>query len=343
MIRLIAKRKRRILRVSALAAVAGVALGLQAAAQTASRPGFIFLPFQNKSDFIGKWDVGADVPRFLSAYIKERYRIPTISPVIIKNFQQEKQLSDASLDDVKFWRDLFPRFQVRYLVAGSVVQFDVSRFMTGQPLLGGYESFKAEVIVSYVIYDLERTASSGSPVWIRKGEASGEFADRSLTLTLFGKQSERTVEYRDLDKITFGTEEFNRTVIGQACFQLGEQFSLELESTLPSIKAWAMTNPDSLLLLSQSLDSISLSLKPKTITGSIVFVEGASAFINLGSEDGIRLKQRLSVYRNGQRTKDRVGELEVVDVRGPHLSLAQIISGVKEIKVRDQVVVILVQ
>ncbi len=233
---------------------------LQSVAQTSSHPGFIFLPFENKSSFTGKWNVGVDVPRFLNAYIKERYRIPTISPVIIKNYQQEKQLPD-----------------------------------------------------------------------------------RSLVLTLFGKQSERTLEYRDLDKIAFGTKEFNQTVIGQACFQLGEHVSLDLENTLPSIRAWTMTSADSLLLYSQSLDSISLGFKPTTITGAVVFIEGKSAFINLGSEDGVRLKQRLYVYRDVDQTRTRVGELEIVDVRGRHLSLATVISVEGEIMAKDQVIVTIIR
>ncbi|MBI3587108.1 MAG: hypothetical protein HY088_08270, partial [Ignavibacteriales bacterium] len=252
-------------------------------AQTTSRPGFIFLPFENKSDFEGKWEVGVDVPRFLSAYVHQRYRIPSVSPVLVRNFLEEQKLSAGSLDDVKFWIALYKRFHVRYLIAGTVEEFDVSRFMTGQPLLGGYEAFKGEVRISYVMYDMERTAASASYVQITKGGAAGEFADRSLALTLFGKPTDRTLEFRDLDKIKFGTDEFNRTVIGQACFQLGEHFSMELESALPTIKVWAATTPDSLLALAQSLDSISISFRHRTISGSIVFIEANNVFLNLGS------------------------------------------------------------
>ena len=330
-------------RAAVLIAMFLMTASLQSVAQTSSHPGFIFLPFENKSSFTGKWNVGVDVPRFLNAYIKERYRIPTISPVIIKNYQQEKQLPDRSLGSVEFWSDIYRRFEIRYLVAGTVEEFDISRFMTGQPLLGGYEAFKGEVSITYVVYDLDRTVSSGAPVWIKKGEAAGEFADRSLVLTLFGKQSERTLEYRDLDKIAFGTKEFNQTVIGQACFQLGEHVSLDLENTLPSIRAWTMTSADSLLLYSQSLDSISLGFKPTTITGAVVFIEGKSAFINLGSEDGVRLKQRLYVYRDVDQTRTRVGELEIVDVRGRHLSLATVISVEGEIMAKDQVIVTIIR
>jgi len=319
-----------------LLGVAGVGVH-RAYAQQGSSPGFVFLPFQNKSDFTGKWQVGIDVPRFLSAYIKERYRIPTVSSSVVQNFASEL---GESVDDVKTWTALYHRFGVRYLVAGVLEVFDVSRFMTGQPLLGGYEAFKGEVSISFIIYDLDRTSSSSVPVWIKKGEASGEFADRSLALTLFGKQTERTMEYRELDKIRFGSEDFNRTVIGQACFQLSEQFAISLENTMPAIKAWGMTNPDSVLRLGQSLDSISLKFKPRPVVGEVVLVEEQSAFINLGNEDGVRMGQQILVYRDQVSMKSEtepVGELRVTEFRGAHLTLTRIVSGQKSIRVKDKI------
>lgn len=315
-------------------------------AQGSPVQGFVFLPFQNNSDFQGRWDVGLDVPRFLAAFMKERYRIPTISPVVVKNFFEEQEHDGFALDDIKFWDAVYRQFKVRFLVAGAVEQFEVSRFVTGQPLLGGYEAFKGSLTVTFTVFDLERSVQSATAAQIKRGEAAGEFADRSLTLTLFGKQSERTVEYRDLDKIRFGSEDFNRTVIGQACFQASENFALEVESAMPAIKAWGMTNPDSLLHFGQMLDSISLNFKPVTIWGNIVFIEGESAFINLGSEDGVRTGQQFSVYRNlmaQDAVAGTIGELQVTEVRGPHLSLARIVKGQKSLKVRDRISVTVVR
>jgi hypothetical protein len=308
----------------------------RATAQQASSPGFLFLPFENKSSFTGKWQVGIDVPRFLSAYTKERYRIPTVSPVVVQNFATE--LGEA-VDDVKTWTAMYHRFGIRYLVAGVLEAFDVSRFMTGQPLLGGYEAFRGEVTISFMVYDLDRTSISAVPVGVKKGEVTGEFTDRSFSLTLFGKPTERNIEYRELDKIRFGSEDFNRTVIGQACFQLGEQFANSLENTMPAIKAWGMTNPDSVLHLGLSLDSISFSFRPRAVLGEVILVEGQSVFINLGSEDGVRLGQQILVYRDQVSMKsetESVGELRVTEFRGAHLSLTRIVSGQRSIHVKDK-------
>ena len=315
-------------------------------AQDAPSQGFIFLPFQNSSDFTGRWDVGVDVPRFLAAFMKERYRIPTVSPAIVKNFFEEQKHEGRSFEDVKFWDALYRTFKVRFLIAGVVEQFEVSRFVTGQPLLGGYEAFKGSLNISFSVFDLERATQSATAAPIKRGLATGEYADRSLTLTLFGKQSDRTVEYRDLDKIRFGSEDFNRTVIGQACFQAAENFALEIESAMPVIKAWGMSNPDSLLRLGQMLDSISLNFKPTTIWGTIVFIEGESAFINLGSDDGIRQGQQLLVYKNLMAQEAAIGvigELLVSEVRGPHLSLARIVKGQKILKARDRISITVVR
>jgi len=315
-------------------------------AQNAPSHGFIFLPFQNDSDFKGRWDVGVDVPRFLAAFMKERYRIPTVSPVIVKNFFEEQKHEGRAFDDIKFWDALYKQFNVRFLVAGVVEQFEVSRFVTGQPLVGGYEAFKGSLSVKFTIFDLERTVQSATASSVKRGTAAGEYADRSLTLTLFGKQSDRTIEYRDLDKIRFGSEDFNKTVIGQACFQTAENFALEIESAMPAIKAWGMTNPDSLLQLGKMLDTISLNFKPVTIWGNIVFIEGESAFINLGSDDGIRSGQQLVVYKNlmaQDASAGVIGELYVSEVRGPHLSLTKIVKGQKTLKVRDRISVTIVR
>ena len=107
-----------------------------------------------------------------------------------------------------------------------------------------------------------------------------------------------------------------------------------------------MTDPDSLLRLGQSLDTLSLSFKPLTISGTVVFVEGQNAFINLGSEDGVRPGQEILVHRDPM-AKDaatgEIGQLRVVEVRGPHLSLARIVSGQKSIRVKDKISVTVIR
>src|SRR3990172_2652626 len=82
----------------------GTAIG-----QTPSRSGFIFIPFEDRSGFEGKWNVGTDVPRFLAAYVKERYAIPTVSPLVVRNYLEETGNRQGSADHVLFWVDLYRR------------------------------------------------------------------------------------------------------------------------------------------------------------------------------------------------------------------------------------------
>jgi hypothetical protein len=306
--------------------------------QEQPRIGFIVLPFQNETGFNGKWTIATEVPRFLSAYIKERYRIPTASSLLVLNFLNEQGLSEESLYDAATWRLLRDRFQIRYLVSGTLLAFDVSRFTVGTPNLGGYEAYKGEAALRFELFDLGVQQTS-LPRSLTTGEIRGEYTDRSLALTLFGKPTERTVEFRDLDKIAFGSEEFNRTVIGQACVELSENLCSELESALPALKRLAIgtVKLDSLAL---GTESDTLSLRFTFITGFVMFLEGDRLFVNLGSEDGLRKGMVLLVYpqrKTPALTEEEVGTVEILEVRGPHLALAHIRSGKGKIRERDRV------
>lgn len=308
--------------------------GTFAWSQELPRIGFIVLPFQNETSFHSKWQVANDVPRFLSAYLKERYRVPTVSSLVVLNFLNEQNRGKEALREASTWFQLRERFQLRYLVTGTLLEFDVSQFNVGTPNLGGYEAYKGEVAMRFELYDLH----SSSPRLITSGEVRGEFTDRSLALTLFGKPTERTMEFRDLDKIAFGSDEFNRTVIGQACVELSENFCAELEAVLPALKRLAigLVSPDS---LAKVADQDTLSLQFRFVTGFVMFIENDRAFVNLGSEDGVRKGMELFVYAESRERMDapEVGTLEVLEVRGPHLSLVQIRRGKGDIKERDRV------
>lgn len=326
----------------------------QLVGQQEQRVGFIFLPFEDRSSFHGKWNVSQDIPRFLSAYVKERLRTQTVSPILVLDYLQTTKKTTGDLDDVRFWLELHQRFGLRYLVTGRVEAFDVSRFSTGEPMLGGYEAYKGEVSITYSVYDLERTRSSPVPVQVAQGEAAGAHTDRSLALTLFGKQTQRTLEFRELDKIRFGSDEFNHTVIGEACFRLAKQFATQLSSALPSLRS-----PGGVAVGGDSLfhadDSLAIALKRRVITGTIVFVEGERAFLNLGTEDGLELYQRIKVYEKGEELRDpvtrrvlgfsgdEIGEVEVIELRGSHLSLATIVIGKDRIQSNDRVLVYVVE
>ncbi|MGB2867636.1 MAG: hypothetical protein WBD36_04250, partial [Bacteroidota bacterium] len=262
-------------------------LTVGALGQTPTKPqfGYIVLPFKNNSDFQGRWELRADVPRYLSAYMTAKYGVLVISPVVVLSYLHQENLSSDAIDDVKFWDNLYQKFGYRYLVAGTVDVFDVSRFTTSTPEIGGYEAFKGEISISYDIYDLESTSMSASAVRYSKGEVHGEFADRSLALTLLGKPTDRTIEYRDLDRVPFGSEDFNRTVIGQACLRMADDFTMELETKFPVLRSKEFLSGALTAVGTEITDSSDIVFKGRIVTGSVVFLEGENAFVNIGSED----------------------------------------------------------
>jgi hypothetical protein len=300
-----------------------VLLLLLAAEASSQTRGVAFIRFENHSDFEGSWDPAIEMPRYLGAFLRAEQRLSVVSVSVVGAFREDLRPM-PSWDDVKFWRQIRQRFGVKYLVGGSVEVFDVSRFVTGQPAVGGYEAFKGEVSVAYEVIDLDRLERSGDLLVVARGETSGEFADRSLAWTLLGKPTQRTVEFRDLNAIRFGSEEFTRTVIGQACLEAARRFSDELLERIPGLASHRVRG-DSERGWS---DSLTIDFRERVVEGKIVFIEGNDAFISLGTDDGVREGQVLPVLQiEGDRSR-QVASLRVVQVRGPHLALTRFISGV---------------
>lgn len=330
-----------VLRVAVLAAVL-VAGSAVIQAQSTGASGFIFLPFENRSEFKGKWDLGMDVPRYLAAYTKARYGIATVSPSLVVNRLLEENLGEASLGDVRFWRALRDQFGIRFLLKGAVVEFDVSRFTTGTDEIGGYEAYKGEVMIEFTVYDLELQTRSAAASERLNGRAKGEFADRSLALTLFGKPTQRTMEFRDLSQIRFGSEDFNATVIGQACRQMADRFAGELEANLAFLRSRDLLLLDSLGAQLETIDTTDIAFRGRIVRGTVVFVEGEDAFVNIGQEDGLQKGQIVSIYADAPKDSAlalprRVGTVELTEIRGPHLSLGKIRTGKGEVKGRQAV------
>ena len=295
------------------------ALGQTMEAQTR---GIAFIRFTDHSDFVGSWEPAIELPRYLGAYLRAEHRLSVVSASVIGTFREDQHPVPA-WDDVKFWRQVRQRFGVRYLVSGTVEVFDVSRFVTGQPAVGGYEAFKGEVRVAYEVIDLDRLERSGDVLIVARGESSGEFADRSLAWTLLGKPTQRTVEFRDLNSLRFGSDEFTRTVIGQACLESARRFADDLLERIPGLAAHRFAGEGE----EEGPDSLRISFRERIVEGRIVFIEEKDAFISLGSDDGVREGQVLPVIERSGEESRQVATVRVVQIRGPHLSLTRFITG----------------
>ncbi len=311
------------------------------AAQPVPGPGFVVLPFENRSSFEGPWDLGLEVPRYLSAYLTTRYGSLVVAPQVVLSRVAEQGLGTGALSDPKFWKQLRDELNVRFLLVGAVSDFDVSRFTTGSETLGAYEAFKGAAAVSFTVYDLTRIPGSLPAAERSHGIVRGEFADRSFALTLFGKQSQRTVEYRELNRIKFGSEEFNATVIGQACRQLAHNLTVQLETDLPFLRSRELWTDDTTAWTAPS-DTTDIIFRGRVVRGALIYLEGDDAFISLGDLDGVQKGQMVTVFAEKEPgispgSEVKVGLLEITQVRGPHLSLAKIRTGKENLKQKMEV------
>lgn len=295
------------------------------------------VPFTDRSNFSGKWNIAIDIPRFAAVYLKERFRIGIVSPLSVRIVTNNKNIDTAEVTRIDNLKMLAEHFRTRYIIAAEIQEFSISRFMVTEVQLAGYEAFSAEVKLRFALYDAERFGSSRSPV-VYEGEAEGIMKDRGLGLTLFGKQSERTNKYFSLDEIAFGSEVFVSTIVGEALLKCMEDLGTKLERAIPTLVSRNVVLSSSVIIDSTSSDP-SIALKRRLLNGEIVMVDDDDVFINLGSQDGIGVGDILPVFSGtipindpatgavlGTR-EERIGEVQVIEVRSEHLCLATIVKG----------------
>ncbi len=307
----------------------------------------IVVPFTDASGFKGNWDLAVDIPRFLTVYIKERFRTGVISPLSALDAARERKINPARLTTMENLKSIAEHFKTQYVVAAEIKEFSISRFMVSEVQLAGYESFSSEVRIRFILYDASRFGGSRNAV-VYEGDAEGTVTDRGLGITLFGKQTNRANQYFALDEIAFGSDAFNRTIIGEALLKCADDFGTKLERAIPSLVSRSVVLSSSVIIDSTGGEP-GITIKRRLVNGEIVLVDGDEVFINLGSQDGIAVGDRLPVL-GGTTTvtdpatgsvlgtrDDTIGEIQVIEIRAEHLALAAIISGKGMIEPKQRV------
>jgi hypothetical protein len=318
---------------------------------------FGFLPFEDESGFKGRWDLKVEVPRFLNAYMQAKYNCVSVSPVVILDYASTDSAIMNRLDDAEIWGRIGRQFDVRYVVSGAIQAFSVNRFNAGLPELGGWESFAGDVAFEFSVFDLTLSQKVCSDA------AFGEFSDKGLGLTLLGKPSDRKSEFYSLDLLKFGSEEFVKTVIGESMLKSAEDFSGKCEHFLPFLKSMReKVSADSLLTAYArsgrgigSVRDTAIAIQRRLVKGTILILESDGVFVNVGSEDGLKLGDHLVVYRQGKELRDPnsnqllgytdegIGELVILEMRGPHLSLCSIVAGRGKIEEKDMIKIMVIR
>jgi hypothetical protein len=278
-------------------------------------------PFKDDSGFRGKWDLAMEVPALLGRLLTEDLSCQVVFPDSVQqvinaggtrlrgaqwcllSLPIRASRSSVDLDDPVGLARIGKEIGADVVIAGTIADFNATRFQAGDPMIGGYKSYSAEVALREV-----HVIRVGGAEEIGLLDAHEKLVDRDLGLDLLGRPRERDREFLQLDQLSFGSEEFRRTVLGETAFKALET----LKARIKGILAAPVT---------------------ADITGGpieILAVQDDTVFLAAGSEDGMKVGIRLTVYAGTGRehTEDeRVGSIEVTAVEGPHLSKGRVLEG----------------
>jgi hypothetical protein len=291
----------------------------------------VFMPFTDHSGFGGKWNISEEVPRYLALYCREKFRASTITPIAVEQFAEEKGITASGRSSVGELTQFAEHFKARYIVTASIEDFSVARFNVAEQTLAGYEAFSGEVDLHYIIFDVLRFPTREKDAIVSEGDVSGIVKDKELGITLLGKQTDRTYQFYALDNLSFGGEAFNKTVIGEAMVKCAESFSSKLGQALPRLEPIGIgqRSTESTTLP----EDTSFHLSRQVMYGEVIVLDGETAFLNVGSDDGVEVGDRIPVMRND----DIIGEVKVSEVRSAHLSFGTVVKGI--VRAHDSIVV----
>lgn len=189
---------------------------------------------------------------------------------------------------------------------GTLLDLNMERFSVGDPLLGGYKSYRGITEVELKAVRVADRSTVGN-LYSRK-----ETTERGLGLDLLGKPREQDQQFVNLRDMAFGSEEFRTTGIGQA----------------------------TLAAMAELIGKLAGILKPRGITmpegghAEVLSVNGVEIFINIGSENGVYVGQRFSILPAPERalTQNLAGDTpvsvaQVQDVIGGRVSRARALYG----------------
>jgi hypothetical protein len=94
------------------------------------------------------------------------------------------------------------------IILGTLRDLNLERLSVGDPLLGGYKSYSG---VADIQLDVMRVGDRSSMSIL---ESKQESVDRGLGLDLLGKPRDQDLQFVNLGKIVFGSEDFKGTAIG---------------------------------------------------------------------------------------------------------------------------------
>lgn len=269
------------------------------------------LSFANQvKHYRGAWDIQNGVARLLGETLAQNpfyVLVPADSVRAVLSRWSTRKVTSQTLKEVG------QELGADILITGNIQQFDLSRFMVGSRMIGGYTSYSSTVQLEARLLRVV----DGEEIGVMTGE--GEVRDRDLGLTLLGKPRDRDSQFYGLDAIEFGSEKFRQTVLGQALMEALKELQRKIEGVIV---------PPSVPPPSQSAQPV------------VLLVEGGTIYVNLGWEDDVSVGDKFETYVPGKelrdpttgavlgRTDDNVmGVLQIVKIKAAHLSKAKAVEG----------------
>ena len=283
----------------------GLALLLYPLRSAAFQPEAVVLivPFEDHSYFRGSWDISRGIPRVLGELLQQERNIVVLP--LLDSLLTEGEDS-AALSEAQAFR-IGSAAGADLVVTGDIRNFSIKRFNAGNPFLGGYTSYTAQVEVEIQLLQ----PLSSHQVGAAAGKA--EITDRDLGLTLLGKPTRKEAALLELNEIPFGVERFRQTIIGKATLEALQQLTKKIA---------AKTSPPDALQ----------QREPKVLS-----LTGKEGFVNLGLADKVEIGHKFLVY--SRREMKRIGVVQIAEVLAQHLSRILVLEGQEHIQAEDALAV----
>jgi hypothetical protein len=268
------------------------------------------MPFRNESSFRkGVWDLESEMARVLSERMDNSPDWHVVPWRVVDELTSgPEKLTDATAVAVGV------SVEADIVLIGRILEYDMSRVTVGDPMVGGYKSYSG-------IAEIEmRALRVLDGTVLGTVAANEESVDRGLGLNLLGRPRDQDRQFMSLHKMVFGSEEFSTTAIGQ------------------------VTDTAMQLIIQQFTEVIRpSSLKMDGQPGEILSVHEDEVYINIGSENKLRVAYRFKVYAGPDRakkenlnTQQHIAIVEVQEIIGARLASVRVLDGEGKIQPGDR-------
>ena len=299
---------------------------------------FLFIPFENESSFKGTWNLPQEVPNYIAAYLREFHKVNVLSSTAFLSLAEKKNIDESNVLDFQTFFTVASDINFKYIFTGKIVDFGVSRFSAGETNIAGFEAYSCGIEVSLQIYDILNNTT------VYAGNIESSLNNRGFGLNLFGVPSDEKKQYLALNQIQFGSEEFNKTIVGETMFLFCQDLAADIKSSNKNLLNPRKEVETKVAVVDSALNQISLNFE--IVKGQILTYDEQSslAFLNIGSSSKIQIGDELSVFAAADSlfdpaTKEFIGlsdknisEVQIVEIRGEKLSLAVVRYNREQVK-----------